>query len=91
MRFDTRYYDSESIIRESKIIWVPINTQIQQTIPFKISTTEVILQDALINLDDLTELNNDSVFKMEQKPVMPYEKETYVRMDITVEMNLNQK
>ncbi len=65
MRFDTRYYDADSIIRESKIIWVPINTQIQQTIPYKISTSEVILQDAIINLDDVTELNDDSIFKME--------------------------
>ena len=90
MRFDTRYFGEEAIINESKIMWVPVNTQIQQTIPFLVSTTELFLQDVKsINLDDLTELSDSSVFKFEQKPVMPYEKDFVVQMDISIEMNLN--
>jgi len=69
---------------------VPVNTQIQQTIPFKVSTTQLFLQDLKsINLDDITELEDNSIFKLDQKPVMPYEKDNIVQMDMTVEMNLN--
>jgi len=71
-------------------MWVPVNTQIQQTIPFIVSTTELFLQDVkAISLDDLTELSNDSVFKLEPKPLMPYEKDAVVQMDISIMMNLN--
>ena len=66
VRFDSRYFGEEAIIPESKINWVPVNTQIQQTIPFKVSTTELFLQDVkTINLDDLTELADNSIFKLE--------------------------
>ena len=69
-----------------------MNTQIQQTIPFKISSTRVLLQDhTFINLDDLTELEDASIFKVELKPVQPFEKEKYVQQDITVERNLDQQ
>ena len=69
---------------------MPVNTQIQNSIPFQVSTTELFLQDfKSINLDDITELSDSSIFKLEQKPVMPYEKDDIVQMDITVEMNLS--
>ena len=52
----------------------------------------MFLQDVKsINMDDITELEDDTIFKLEQKPPMPYEKDDIVQMDITVEMNLNQK
>ena len=69
---------------------MPVNTQIQNSIPFQVSTTELFLQDfKSINLDDITELSDNSIFKLEQKPVMPYEQDDIVQMDITVEMNLS--
>ena len=72
-------------------MWVPVNTQVQQTTPFQVSTTEVFLQDRRsISLDELTELSDNSIFKFEQKPMKPYEKDEIVQMDITIEMNLNQ-
>jgi len=40
----------------------------QESIPFKVSTTKLFLQDEFINLDDITELEDDSIFKMEQMP-----------------------
>ena len=89
IRFDTRYFDKSSIIPETRIMWVPVNTQIRQTTPFKISTTQLILQDTIINLDDMTALTDDTIFSLEQKPLMPYEKDLITQMDITVEMNLN--
>lgn len=45
----------------------------------------------MINLDDLTELEDASIFKVELKPVHSYEKEEYVQQDISVEMNLDQQ
>ena len=67
-----------------------VNTQVQQTIPFKISSTQLYLQDhRFVNLDDLTELDEASIFKLELKPVQPFEKERYVQQDITIEMNLD--
>ena len=50
----------------------------------------LLLQDELINLDDLTELEDSTVFRLEQLPTKSYEKEYDVQLDITIEMNLNQ-
>ena len=53
--------------------------------------TEVSLQDKDANLDDLTLLQDDSIFEIELKRSRTYEKGYDVQMDITVEMNLNLK
>ena len=37
----------------------------QTLIPFKVSTTKLLLQDELVNLDDVTELEDDTVFSLE--------------------------
>ena len=63
----------------------------QESIPFKVSTTKLFLQDEFINLDDITELEDDSIFKMEQMPKQPYEFDEFIQMSISVEMNLDQK
>ena len=91
LRFDSRYYSDEAIIKESRVTWVPINSQIRQTIPYKVSTTQLFLQDEAINLDELTELEDTSVFTLDQLPLKPYEHDLYTQVDITVEMNLDQK
>lgn len=56
IRFDSRKYGNDAVTTESKFMWQIVNTQVQQTLPFKISTTELILQDEFVNLDSLTEL-----------------------------------
>ena len=71
-------------------MWVPVNSQIQATIPFKVSNTKLVLQDGEINLDDFTEMEDETIFKLEQQPVKPYEKDYDVQVDFTVEMNLDQ-
>ena len=76
---------------ESRITWLPINTQMQEQVPFKVSTTKLYLQDEYLNLDQLTELENDTVFKMEQRPKQSYEKDDHTQLSINVEMNLDQK
>ena len=71
-------------------MWLPVNTQIKQTTPFRVSTTALTLQDVKsISLDKFTALDDNSLFTLEQLPVRPYEKDDNVQMDITVEMNLN--
>ena len=72
-------------------MWVPVNSQIQQTIPFKVSSTQLYLQDIPINLDEITELDDASVFKLEPQPLRTYEKDYNVQMDFTIEMNLSQR
>ena len=47
------------------------------------------MQDLAIDLDDLTERYDDTVFVISQEPSRSYEKDLYAMMDITVEMNLD--
>ena len=49
--------------REKVINWVEIDPKNPQTIPFQIKKTQIFLQDLLVDLDDLTELENDTLFK----------------------------
>ena len=52
--------------------------------------SQLFLQDyTMINLDDLTELENEEVFGLEEQSKQPYEKDTWTRTDITIEMNLD--
>ena len=49
----------------------------------------MILQDEAIDLDDLTEYNNDDLFLMEKLPSKSYDADDRVQMDISIEMNLD--
>ena len=40
-------------------------------------------------MDELTEIGEDSIFKLESQPLLSYEKDLETQMDITVEMNLD--
>ena len=42
-----------------------------------------------INLDELTELENSGVFKLEKLPRMPYEEKSKFVAGLTFEMNLD--
>ena len=54
-RFDTRKFHSASVIEESKIEYIPINTQVREIIPFRINRVHIELQDYnQINLGDFT-------------------------------------
>ena len=89
MRFDSESYNEEAIVPETRSIWLPVNTQVQQTIPFKLATSLLFLQDRFINLDELTELEDDTVFRFKIEPFKSYEKDYDVQVDITIEMDLN--
>jgi len=49
----------------------------------------LFLQDRFINLDDITELEDQSVFRFNIEPFKSYEKDYDVQVDITIEMDLN--
>ena len=61
------------------------------TIPFKISQARLFLQDLIINLDDFTMLENETIFSLEQLPLISFEKNSWTQVDITIEMNLDEK
>lgn len=89
VRFDSTLYGYNSIIPETRSIWLPINTQAQQTVPFKVATTHSYLQDMFVNLDSLTEIEDERVFRFNLEPFKSYEKDYDVQVDITIEMDLN--
>ncbi len=45
IRFDSGAYGENSIIPETRLLWLPISTQVIQTTPLKITTSQLILQD----------------------------------------------
>ena len=57
--------------------------------PIRLSSTQLFLQDGTINLDDLTELDDASIFSLESMPVLPYEKDYNAQADVTIEVNPN--
>ena len=60
------------------------------TIPFKISQARLFLQDLIINLDDFTMLENETIFSLEQLPLISFEKNSWTQVDITIEMNMDE-
>lgn len=55
------------------------------------SKTQLYLQDELIDLDEITEHEDASVFKFERLPTLSYEVDYFTQMNIRIEMNLDQK
>ena len=56
---------------------------------YKVTKTEVFLQDMATDLDEITLITDNSNFEIELKRSRTYEKGYDTQMDITVEMNLN--
>ena len=76
--FDANKYGLESIVEQCSFTWVPINTQVRQSIPFKISMSTLFLQDKNVDLDEITEVIDNSMFKVDQIPVRSFEKNLIV-------------
>ena len=60
-------------------------------LPLRINKTQLNLQDQYIDLEDVTEFHDTSVFSIEQLAIRSYEKDYLVQMLISIEMNLDQK
>ena len=54
------------------------------TINYEVSRTHLFLQDEHINLDEITELEDASIFKLEEKSSISYEKDYKTQMDIVI-------
>ena len=50
-----------------------MSTQMQMQFPFVVSKTDLQLQDLAVNLDDVTLLQDSSVFRLDQLIPRPYE------------------
>ena len=65
IRFSQEDYFSDSRIEESRILYIPVSSQIRQIIPHKIQETHLELQDHdSIMLDDLTKVEFEDLFKL---------------------------
>ena len=90
IRFDAQKFGAEAIVQESEFMWNAISTQIQQEAVYKVSRTELQLQDLHIDLDEVTELVDSSAFKLEQVQMRPFEWSPATVMALSIEMRLDQ-
>jgi len=74
-------------VKESRLTWIPVNDKDQETTPYKVSKTYLELQDESLNLDQVTLINDEALFKVEVLPTRPYTKDFNAMMDVTIEMN----
>lgn len=72
IRFDNKFFGLDSIKKESQMAWIRINTKVRETLPYSIVRTELELQDEYINLDEITKIENSSVFSIKELPSRPY-------------------
>ena len=89
IRFDSTLFGSESIIMESRISWFRVSAFVQYDYPFKVQRTEVLLQDKIADLDEITQLNDSSLFKLVRQPTRPEDRVKDIIMVISFEMDLN--
>ena len=69
-RFDFQQYGKDSIIKESTIHVAPLGLwQTRQY--FTVSKTKLELQDLAIDLDDLTVLEDTSIFRLSPTRILP--------------------
>lgn len=56
---------------------------------YHVKRTELILQDLHVNFDELTELQDSSVFKLEKTFVRPFERIPETVMALSIELELD--
>ena len=54
-RFSTRLYGDEKVAKESRTVWIPINSQVREEIVYKVQLTDLRLQDNYYQFSALTE------------------------------------
>lgn len=88
IRFDQSKYGPEAIILETENDTIAIG-QWRNRLSFFVSKTDLSLQDLAVNLDEITELQDSSVFTLERGSVRPYYRDTDLVEGIRIWMNLN--
>ena len=71
IRFDFQKYGEESIIKESYMN-VSYLGDWHHRQNFELSKTELTLQDLAISLDDITSINDDSLFRLKESKSIPF-------------------
>ena len=88
IRFDAGQFFEESAVSESRIVYIPISSQIRQIVPFKVTQTSAELRDnPVIDMDKTTMHTNDELFTLVQQKNLPYEKFDNVHLSVRVEVD----
>lgn len=88
MRFNTLdYADSDKVSRESKLEYIPINSQLREEIVFRIYLTHLQLQDEYYQFSHLTE-DSTTIFNHMRTIGRPYEFKDRTHLQITYEFDL---
>lgn len=90
IRFDSTRYSEESIISESRLDWLRVITKQQQNLTYQIQKTRLQLQDLMIDLDQITELEDSSVFSMEKQPIEFVDKGPELVLMFSIQMQMDQ-
>ena len=91
IRFDSEGFFKNAAVKESRVQWLTINTQVKQNLPYAISTMDLELQDnKLLSFDELTRDDIESVFRLDGLPITSYERaDESVQVSITLERSMN--
>ena len=82
-------YGEDSIVSESRVDWIRVGVTHQWEQPYSVRRTKLLLQDLHIDLDQLTELEDLTVFKLEKLPPQVKEdKEEMIQM-MSFEMDMD--
>ena len=74
VRFDPEHFLESSKIRESRIVYIPISSQVRNIHPYTLRQSHLELQDHdLIQLDDWTGNFHEDLFNLSQLALLPYE------------------
>ena len=72
-------------------MWSRFNSQMKVTLPYKLTQTDLELQDLLLDLDQLTVMKDKTVFELEPMAPRPWGFDQNVLQNISIEMNLDLK
>ena len=64
IRFDSTRYHSDSVRKESLFTWLSLSTEISTRNTFRVSKTEIELQDLFIDLDQVTVFESNYIFDL---------------------------
>ena len=92
MGFETERYYEEARRPDSRIAYIPINSQSRQITRHQIHLTHAELHDfTVIKLDELSMHNINDLFRLEKEEIVSYERKDNTWLSVTIEMNLNVK
>ena len=87
IRFDQSAYTDGSVIKESALTYIPIDTQLRQEIAHLVTIKDIEVQDnILINLKHLTQMATRA-FSIEQHTKRPYEYPNDVHIAVTYSLS----